>query len=797
MRAQLVNDLNKLYNEGNLVPFLGSGLSTPFDIPNWSKLIELISSRNLEQDFMRQTVLFSLKNNNYWEAINDIKRFSGMNDRDIQDSIVNIINEKKLDDIPDNLHNYKELGELDFKIYLTTNYDHILFEHIKNISGFIPQNLNEVDLRSSQLLNPLGKRIYHLHGNISNQGSIVISKEQYNDLYNNEKYEAIFKTLATSKQFIFIGFSFTDQYFSGFLEKIQTFSKNKHYIVLNNPDDSIIKHFKDTYELEVIPYYVDKTNQHAHEIRKILSVISNKKLLSDNYASKLAPPSKLEAEKDESLSIPDRNIIDVDVLFGNDSGENDHNLHSYFINTEEYNRIKNGNIFLVSGKRGTGKSSIAKMLKADKPNSCMIIRPDYLQIDNIREQAKTIPNEIFRNKLSKIWLNTIYALMVKNLISQTQESELFSKENLSSFYDFTALNSQDQSFVGTFVSFLKLLTTEQNLSYQSKSKFENVHFNQIDKELAQFPELKDNHIFILFDNLDDDYDLDPDFTILLVNSLIKASMHIVRESTIVKPIIFLREDILSIIAKKENSFISQMRGNVVELRWNKHKLLEVLNTRICHFFTKKHPPKHLLHDPKYYLCKIYPEEYTYIGKNDNKVSKPIGDYLIERSLLRPRELIHFCRKIIEVNNYKYPLTNKNILDSEEKFVKNFIEDLCAEYKKLYPNLRDVIEAFRKNNSTITTKGWLWSKENLNKLFTNEISMLDYQNNTMSSSDAINALYKVGLLRAIDKKEVRGKPKASYKESAIEADFDTDRVDEFDIHRLFRAELKFEKRLSLR
>lgn len=799
MRSQLVNELKALYKSRNLVPFIGSGLSSPFNIPTWAQLIEQIANRNLEQNYMRQVVSFALKQNNYWDAIYDIKRFSGLNDRDIQDSIVSIIKEKRLHKVPESMHNYKDLGELDFNIMLTTNYDHILHEYL-NTKEYVPQNLNEIDIRSIQLLNPSGKRIYHLHGNISNQGSIIISKEQYDDLYNNEKYEAIFNTLASSKQFLFIGFSFTDQYFADFLEKIQQYSKNKHYIMLHNPDQATINNYKNTYELEVIKYS-SKTSSHALEIKRILSIISGKHLsLSSNSSPKISSPYPQLEVSTNNESTDNENIIDVDLLFGNDSGELDHNLHSYFINTEQYRRIKNGNIFLVSGKRGTGKSSIAKMLKTEKSDSCIIIRPDHLNIDNIREQSKNVSKEIFRNKLSKIWLNTIYAMMVKNLHLSNTKLEFETKKYLSAFHEFTSnlmvKEDEVQSFVNTFIAYSKLLTTENEpAQYQLKSIFDNLSFTQIDSELKQISTYENKQIFILFDNLDDDYDLDPDFTILLVNSLIKASMQIIRESSIIKPIVFIREDILSVIAKKENSFISQMRGNIIELRWNREKLLEVLNTRICYYFSKNHPPKHLLHDPKFYLCKIYPEEYAYIGKRNNKVSKPIGDYLIERSLLRPREVIQFCRKIIEVNNYVYPLTNKNILDSEEKFVKNFIEDLCTEYNKLYPNLRNIIESFRKNNSSIKTKGWLWSKDNLYKLFTTEVYLLDHNHKRMNPSDTINALYRVGLLRAIDKKEVRGKIKVSHKESAIEADFDTDRVDEFDIHRLFRAELKFEKRTS--
>ncbi|MGE7112783.1 hypothetical protein [Lysinibacillus sp. NPDC047702] len=89
--------LNHEYLKGRLVPFIGAGLSTPFKIPSWKELIEIIAQKYAIEDkrFVLNSVDVLLNRYDFWEAINQLKLFLSLSDQDIQSEVVRIIKEKK------------------------------------------------------------------------------------------------------------------------------------------------------------------------------------------------------------------------------------------------------------------------------------------------------------------------------------------------------------------------------------------------------------------------------------------------------------------------------------------------------------------------------------------------------------------------------------------------------------------------------------------------------------------------------------------------------------------------------
>lgn len=160
---------------------------------------------------------------------------------------------------------------MNFDIYLTTNYDNILSAFIK--TKFYPINLKDLSSNTQTVLNDEQKRIFHLHGNMSQQDSIVLSEDSYLDLYNNKKYNKLFSLLTGSKTFLFLGFSFNDTFIKRIIRDNKEFFNTKHYIILNNPQVAQIEMLKSDYNIETLSYNFSLSN-HATEIRKLLNQIS-------------------------------------------------------------------------------------------------------------------------------------------------------------------------------------------------------------------------------------------------------------------------------------------------------------------------------------------------------------------------------------------------------------------------------------------------------------------------------------------------------------------------------------------
>lgn len=128
-----LDDLCKDYHEGRVVPFIGAGLSIPFNVPDWGDLIREIAEKYAVGDlsFVKSAVEQDLQRYNYWQAIDALKNYTTVQEEDIQEYIAVTVQKKIKKVENDLLHNYSDLKEMDFKLFLTTNYENILHNYLQ------------------------------------------------------------------------------------------------------------------------------------------------------------------------------------------------------------------------------------------------------------------------------------------------------------------------------------------------------------------------------------------------------------------------------------------------------------------------------------------------------------------------------------------------------------------------------------------------------------------------------------------------------------------------------------------
>lgn len=270
-----IKELQGIYRKGNIVPFLGAGLSIPFNVPDWGNLIEECALAMGIEDVNGASFLnvlkFDLEKYDYWEAVKTIKKYLNRTEEDIQGFIVSKINKCIPKEFIGIENNYEDLAKYGFNIYFTTNYDHIIQKYLK--TNYIPVNLKDIKTNIQDLMNETGEnRIFHLHGHISDSSSIIISQEKYKELYDNDVYRALFSVFSGVKTFLFVGFSFNDVFIQNIIKDNNEFFKSKHYIILANPTHENITYLKQTYNIETISYDPNKSS-HQKEIKKIIDEI--------------------------------------------------------------------------------------------------------------------------------------------------------------------------------------------------------------------------------------------------------------------------------------------------------------------------------------------------------------------------------------------------------------------------------------------------------------------------------------------------------------------------------------------
>lgn len=261
--------LRQDYQNGLIVPFIGSGLSAPFGIPTWGDMIRSLTEKYADKEFVKDAVGFDLSRYDFWGAIDNLKKYTYIQEEDIQEEVVKLIQEKQIKLEDDFLHNYSDLSSMDFNFYLTTNYENLLNQYLKY--DIQPICLSDIQFNTQELLNQ--KRVCQLHGTSSNAGTIVLSKESYEKLYSDKKYDDLLKLVTGTKKLLFLGFSFDDQFIKTLIEEHKQSYKGEHYILLNNPTEEKIRELKSKYRLNTIPYNAEESS-HVMEIRKILFEIS-------------------------------------------------------------------------------------------------------------------------------------------------------------------------------------------------------------------------------------------------------------------------------------------------------------------------------------------------------------------------------------------------------------------------------------------------------------------------------------------------------------------------------------------
>lgn len=266
-----IKKIKKIYSANRLIPFIGAGMSRPFNIPNWIELLIKLCEELIDEVDIREMIKKDIYAGKYWNAVDDIMFYSAKDEEYIQNEVVDIIEESMIIDKSKD-SNYLDLAKLIVPYYLTTNYDNLLGMYVE--SKYQSTILSDINSGIQKLAGENdGRRIVHLHGDIANSKSIVLSKKIYNQVYSSEKYKTFFNFFRAGYTFLFIGFSFSDEYIIDLMETYKGYFNDYHYILLANATREVQLEYMEKYKLIVLPYSVEDikdNNQHIEAIREIL-----------------------------------------------------------------------------------------------------------------------------------------------------------------------------------------------------------------------------------------------------------------------------------------------------------------------------------------------------------------------------------------------------------------------------------------------------------------------------------------------------------------------------------------------
>lgn len=372
-----------------------------------------------------------------------------------------------------------------------------------------------------------------------------------------------------------------------------------------------------------------------------------------------------------------------EIAWGDDSAERDDHLLAYFVDTESYRRLSTKNKFIVVGRKGSGKSALRKKLEetfSGKDDTHVInISPKYSSIRNIlneRALSEGFGEEIFfqHSWLRQMMLDCLchvgHSAKGKYATDSLDYARTISKE----------LNRTSKDIVENISDILGRIKVKAgnlgDLGLQLEKELRNVadvdalehHISALSNDGANF--------VVMVDDLDLGWDNSKLSNNLLLG-LLSATSYIKAISKNIHVLIFLREDVYSILMEQTQH--SDKYRNIERIRWDKESLIELLNERIRFNYNSK--GEGAGQNP---FISVFPET---VGTHNT------DNWLVERTLSRPRELIQISRFYTEAIEGDKP-DDKVLKACESTYSSWKLDDLCTEYSNQYPGLSDIFSYWK-------------------------------------------------------------------------------------------------------
>lgn len=403
MVSPLFNKLRKVLKQEDTTLFIGSGISMWSGLPTWKGLILELADFLQEEGLPSSEVVREKANDDLLLAAS--LGISSMN---------NILFKKFLKKacrvgvaIPHNIH--KEITSLGPRCFITTNYDQLLEDSLKEFKNGIHFDVvtnRHLPELASLTQSRYSDYVFKIHGDINDIQSVVLSREHYRKLYeeNNPSLKTL-EILLTTRPVIFIGFGLRDPDFLSIKDKIKNIYKespSEHYAILPDVNQEEIDYWRENYGIRILSYETIKNEDGSRDHSNLLTLI---KLLNDREKE-----SKESEEIEEDISINKGFLNDTEAIsvlrfiesqrLQLNINENDllpmriisksKKLKPYF-KVEELVKIKHNSIIL--GDPGSGKTFHLKYSAVKELETLRdIILNDINNINNINNIRKlTLP----------------------------------------------------------------------------------------------------------------------------------------------------------------------------------------------------------------------------------------------------------------------------------------------------------------------------------------------------------------------------------------------------------------------
>ena len=403
--------------------------------------------------------------------------------------------------------------------------------------------------------------------------------------------------------------------------------------------------------------------------------------------------------------------------FGAIDAENDKNLLENFYKAKVIDELVESQKSIVIGRKGTGKSAIYTYICDEyKDEAVKLVFKDYPWQLHDRFKNELVSE---RERYVNSWEFLLYIEIAKKIItnknniwSKVERKEIKKlkkwlvrnwgsldfnyKENLNPKGGKTIFNFAPQIMGNGLGSIAKEVATKDNVGSSL------VEYNRkLDGIISKLLKSYNKNIILAFDQLDLAYSHKDFKYIEKLIGLLLTTYNFYQKYNNVKVIVFLRSDIFMNISFQDKN---KIKDNLVEfLDWNAE---DESGLSLKNLISKRIKNTLELEDERFDVCWKTVFSTNKIGKNQFK-----WNYLIDRTFLRPRDIIKFMNLSLAQANKRLAnnpegeniINNEDINNIKDKYSTYLYEELKDEISGKYQDFEYYLEVLREIHLLTFTK----------------------------------------------------------------------------------------------
>jgi len=366
-------------------------------------------------------------------------------------------------------------------------------------------------------------------------------------------------------------------------------------------------------------------------------------------------------------------------------------LIDYFVESEAFNRLAARSKTVVLGNRGTGKSAIFKIMAERARRSGQIVlelNPEHYSYEMLSTVLRSEKEGSWakHGAFTSAWK---YLILVKIMQELKAAGPALKAGAAGRIYEYLRDHhrGQQDNPIAILISYLKRIegfkvgSVEASVKTSELSKL--YRLQEIEPLIDDIKELlKKKSVIVLVDELDKGWDNSEDAK-AFVSGLFQAAISLNEISVGLTIYVSLRQELYdSIPALYEDT--QKYRDLIETIQWDESSLRAVAASRIRHSY----PELREVTDEDAWNA-LFAETLAY------RKAKSFN-YLVDRTLYRPRELIQFCSDAVADAKPKnaVPIDYETISRVELEYSSAREKDISSEYRFQYPGLESIFEVFR-------------------------------------------------------------------------------------------------------